>query len=217
MKNKLYIIMIILIGTLYCNYDNIDPEATYVVTFQAYWSSTTHPVNFPNNAHWSGLVGATHNNSISFWEIGELASPGIELMAETGGKTTLLDEVEFQITEKTAGSSLSGGSIALSPGSVSLTFNIKKEFPLVTLVSMVAPSPDWFTGVSGLSLIENGFWVSKKEVEIFAYDAGTDSGLTYTSSNIETDPKENIIKIESSPFMVNNKIVAVGKFIFKKQ
>ena len=77
-------------------------------------------------------------------------------MAEQGRKTRLDAEVAAAVAEGRAQQVLSGGDVPLSPGTVSLDFDITRDHPLVTLVSMVAPSPDWFVGVSGLGLIENG-------------------------------------------------------------
>jgi hypothetical protein len=48
-----------------------------------------------------------------------------------------------------------------SPSSVSLSFEVTQAYAFVSLVSMLAPSSDWFVGASGLSLIENGQWVEE--------------------------------------------------------
>ena len=42
--------------------------------------------------------------------------------------------------------------------------DISQDHPLVTLVTMVAPSPDWFVGVSAMALFENGQWIPTREV-----------------------------------------------------
>lgn len=68
---------------------------------------------------------------------------------------------------------------ATVPAEPSRTFIITSAFPYVTLVSMVAPNPDWFVGVSGLLLIANGEWRNEVVVELSPWDAGTDSGATY--------------------------------------
>ena len=44
-----------------------DSTADYTVSFEAIWSSGTHPTNFPPNPHFSPLIGATHNASVVFW------------------------------------------------------------------------------------------------------------------------------------------------------
>src|SRR5258706_7367147 len=133
--------------------------AEYQVTFQSSWSQATHPVDFPSNAHFSGLIGGSHSNQVSFWNVGALASTGIKDMAELGSKTPLMQEVQTAVTAGTAHAVLSGGGIGVSPGSVTMTFAVEEAFPYVTLVSMLAPSPDWFVGVSGLSLRANGAWI----------------------------------------------------------
>ena len=189
--------------------------ANYIVTFESTWSSTTHPSNFPDSPHFSGLIGGTHNEHASFWSVGSAASDGMEDMAETGGKNILADEIESSISDGNAISVLSGGNIALSPGSVSLDFNISSVYPYVTLVSMIAPSPDWFVGVSGLNLCQNGNWVSSEVVDLYAYDAGTDSGATYTAADKDTSPQGAITELNTGVFKVNGVVPTLGTFTFE--
>ncbi len=183
----------------------------YEVLFESTWSEATHPIDFPTNPHFSGLIGGLHNDQVSFWNEGELASLGIKNMAELGSKTELASEVQAAITAGTAAAVLSGGGIAVSPGSVALAFTVDDAFPLVTLVSMLAPSPDWFIGVSGLSLRENGAWIPQLVVDLVVYDAGTDSGPSYRSPNEPTVPPVPIFENQAGPFATNN---VVGTFTF---
>jgi hypothetical protein len=174
--------------------------ARYLLTFESTWSASTHPEGFPANPHFSGLVGAVHDSRVSFWMPGEEASPGIEAMAELGSKTLLLAEVAEALGQGTAAAELSGGGIALSPGSVTLEFEAHEDFPLLTIVSMVAPSPDWFVGVTALPLRDVGGWLPSLQVELVVYDAGTDSGTDYTSENADTQPRELITALTEPPF-----------------
>lgn len=186
-------------------------QARYKVTFQADWSRQTHPTDFPNNPHFSGLIGGTHGAGHHFWEVGALASDGIESMAETGSKTLLTQEVNAAISAGDAEYLLSGGGTN-SPGSVSMSFDISSDFSQVTLVSMIAPSPDWFVGVDGLELFQNGRWVDQVVIDLAPYDSGTDSGTTYTSSNSNTNPADPIFEITGYPFFG----VPLGTFTFEK-
>jgi len=218
MKNRYKILIIsaiLLIATL-LNTGCIDRDAvTYEVVFDATWSEETHPDDFPSNPHFSGLIGATHNDEVSFWTEGELASPGIKNMAETGSKNPLQQEILTAIGDRTAYNRITGNGIATSPGSVSIEFKVSKDYPLVSLVTMIAPSPDWFVGVDSLSLYENDEFVDEKVVTLYAYDAGTDSGTNYTSPDDPTDPPETIFKIEGNPFYYEEEIVPLGTFTFK--
>jgi hypothetical protein len=195
-----------------------DFTARYQVVFNATWSQQTHPTNWPANAHFSGLVGGTHNASVHFWRDGETASEGIRLMAELGQKTTLLDEIAPAIANGTADFQLSGGGISPSPGSVTLVFPqaMRRDFPLVTLVSMIAPSPDWFVGVDGLNLIEDGRWVTNKVVALYGMDTGTDSGASYASPDLVTVPRGVVTEFTGFPALVNGVIVPFGYYTFTR-
>ena len=118
------------------------------------------------------------------------------------------------ISAGSARSVLSGGGIGRSPGAVELTFEVDRDSPLVTLVSMLAPSPDWFVGVSGLNLRGNGQWRDEVTVPLAVYDAGTDSGTSYTASNSATTPPDPIAELTSSPF---DQLMVVGEFRFVRQ
>lgn len=192
------------------------PSARYRLVFEATWSAATHPTDFPANPHFSGLIGATHSDGARLWEVGEAASPGIKNMAETGGKSPLTGEIAALINGGTACAEISGGGINPSPGTVSVEFTATQDCPLVSVVSMIAPSPDWFVGVSGLSLYEDGDWVEEKTVPLFAYDAGTDSGSSYASPNQPTAPPEPIHRLESAPVLTGSDIPPFGTFTFTR-
>ena len=192
-------------------------EARYRVTFTATWSAATHPRNFPRGPHFSGLVGATHGD-VRIWQSGKVASGGMEQMAETGGKSRLLGEIDQLIERGSAHARLSGGGLSTSPATVSLEFTAVSSHPFVTLVSMLAPSPDWFVGVSALPLMEDGTWKARAEVALVVYDAGTDDGAVFTAGNADSDPAEPIAALTSDPddtdFTAGKP--AVGTFVFER-
>jgi len=188
----------------------------YIVTFDAFWSEEKHPDDFPSNPHFSGLIGASHNEEVSFWSVGEFASLGIKNMAETGNKNQLNIEIGKAILNETAYDILSGDGINPSPGSTNVTFTVSEDYPLVSLVTMIAPSPDWFVGVNGLNLYQNGSFVNEKIVSLYAYDAGTDNGTSYKSPDEPTEPPVTIFKIENYPFIYDDEIIPLGTFEFIK-
>ena len=194
----------------------VDATATYQVLFQATWSVETHPQGFPPSPHFSGLIGAIHKPGTAFWGDSTIASPGVEQMAETGRKSPLDSEIAAAIQAGTARSAVSGDGINRSPGSVGLTFEASRDFPLVTLVSMIAPSPDWFVGVSGLNLLADGKWTEGRVVELHPYDAGTDDGASYTSPNQDTVPPEPVSRIRKAPFGTGEGGKPVGTFTFTR-
>lgn len=195
---------------------NPDPVARYVVTFQSDWSPQTHPTDWPFDAHYSGLIGGTHNSRVSFWQDGQLASPGIQLMAEKGRKSPLDQEVMAAIAAGNAEFVLSGDALGGSPRSLTMEFTIGVNFPLVTLVTMVAPSPDWFVGVSGLPLLVDNKWVAEQSATLYPYDAGTDSGVTYAAENLETRPYVPVHRLLGFPVAVNGAVAPFGTMTFRR-
>ena len=189
-----------------------DYRAIFRVTFEADWSASTHPQDFPSNPHFSGLVGGTHGSDARLWALDSLATPGIRSMAETGSKSALLNEVDEMIAQGVAETALSGPGITLSPGMASMELEVSQPFPLVSLTSMIAPSPDWFVGVDSLNLRSGGKWVEERVVDLLPLDAGTDSGATYNSANRATSPPEEIYLIEQSPL---DNGVPLGRFRFE--
>ena len=198
--------------------DTGETSARYRLTFNAEWSADLHPINFPPPAHFSGLVGAVHNDQIKIWETGQIASPGIELMAETGGTDLLLAEIADAIATGTVASEIAGGGVPVSPGTVSIEFEVTRDHPLISVTSMIAPSPDWFVGIRDVALFDGTAFVDSLTLELPAYDSGTDSGLRFTSADLDTQPREPITRVTSdaadSDFV--NGLPSLGQFVIEK-
>lgn len=200
-------------------------DAQYRVTFTSVWDDINFPTNFPSNAHFSGLVGATHDGSVSFWGDGVMASSGVQQVAETGGKSVFITEIADQQDIGSTDVLLDGGGIASSPNEVSYEFSINQSFSEVTLISMVAPSPDWFVGVHDLDLYDDvkDEWIDEMIVNLAVYDAGTDSGESFRSDNEAEGMPENIALLTSDPTdtdFVNGiqsaTMESVGSFTFER-
>ena len=179
--------------------------AQYRITFSNLWTAENHPDRYPGNAHYSRFIGAVHNADASFWAPGQPATTGIKNMAEFGANAVLSAEIQAGID---AGHALA--EIALG------TFDINQDFPLVSMVSMVAPSPDWFIGVHDLPLFDGGQWTDDLTIQLFPYDAGTDSGTTYTAPNQATVPPQPIARITGAPFLNGAELRPLGTFRFER-
>ena len=197
-------------------------SASYTITFASTWSATTHPTNFPSSSspHYSPLIGAVHNNQFEMWAVGRTvgtdAAAGMEQMAETGGTSSLRSYIQAAVSSGTAKSVIAGSGIGSSPGQTSVTVELTQTHPEVSLVSMIFPSPDWFIGVHNLSLFESGAWVSEKTIQLRLYDAGTDDGPSYSSTDANSSPKEPISRLTSSDTDFRNGEPHVGSFTFRR-
>ena len=173
-------------------------SATYTVTFTGAWTAEATPGGVPDGAHFSPLIGGVHNADVAFLEAGGQATPGIESMAERGRTATLTEEIQ------------AAGANALSvlrkdsgPGATaSDTFEavtVTADHPRITLLSMIAPSPDWFVGVFGLSLLDaEGNWADALTVNLYPWDAGTEEGDDFSFDNAATVPPGTIVSLRGT-------------------
>ncbi len=185
--------------------------ATYAVTFRGAWTNTVTPGGVPAGAHFSRLIGGVHNSAVSFLESGETSSAGVEAMAEVGGWTDLRDEVVA--AEPDALSTLIGDTDSISAtSSKSLTATLTTEHPRVTLVTMIAPSHDWFVGVSGLPLLDSeGRWLRSHEVNLYPWDAGTEEGTDFSlSPSVATSPLGVIESIRGTGLFTTEPIATLS-------
>lgn len=172
--------------------------ASYSISFVSEWDAERFPTNFPGNPHFSPLVGATHNDQITFWENGGSATDGIELMAETGNKSTFKSEITTAIGNSNAKEIVEASGPFNSPGSACVEGEANTTYPLLTLTSMIAPSPDWFVGVNSLNLRENNEWINTQRVDLRLYDAGADGGERFTSGDNDAG-REDVISRLTTP------------------
>ncbi|GAB3829626.1 spondin domain-containing protein [Hymenobacter jeollabukensis] len=165
--------------------------ALYRVTFEATWSASTH-ANFPYGAHFSPPMGLSHRADGLIYRPGQLASKGIKDMAELGHNGFLRTEINALRGSGAALRLLDGAGGFNSPGTFTDTIRLDADHPLLAVVTMIAPSPDWFAALEAENLLVDGQWVARRSVPARAYDAGTDSGPSFTAPNQPTTPAEPI-------------------------
>ena len=164
-------------------FDRSSVEATYKVLISNFWGAEEFPQEFPDHAHLSLWGGATHNSAVSFWNLDEVASKGIEDVTEAGLIDVLLfDEVAPAISQGTAGSMIevrqfTDAAMDGQPGMLEFELTVTQGHSLVTMLSMLGPSPDWFVGVSGQSMQNDGLWLDELIVDSPLYDGGTKSDI----------------------------------------
>ncbi|WP_412069808.1 spondin domain-containing protein [Rubrivirga sp. IMCC43871] len=184
--------------------------ATYAVTFEATWSAETHPEAFPPDPHFSRLTGAAHTAEVSLWRLGAVASDGVRAMAETGSMAGLRAEVEAL---GDAAAYVEGDPLRPSPGTAGATVTVTDARPVATVVSMLAPSPDWFVGVDGLDLRDGDGWADRVVVDAVVYDAGTDDGAGYTAPDAPRTDRAPIAAVAYAPLAGT----VVGRLVFERQ
>ena len=165
-----------------------EPTARYTVTLDVTWGSATHPTTRPPGSHTSPPVAIAHAEPGDLFRTGTGASAGIETMAEVGSTSTLVAELSADATVE----SVQTGRRIDGPGVDTFEFDVDQQHRFISLVTMLAPSPDWFIGVDSIELFADDLWAPRIEVELGSYDAGTDSGSNFISPNANTSPAQPI-------------------------
>ncbi|MFH0344603.1 MAG: spondin domain-containing protein [Chromatiales bacterium] len=194
------------------------PEARYQVTFERTWSGETHPKDFPLLAHFSPVIGVTHDARYSPIHAGGTATPGLERLCEEGKHQPLDAEIRSAIKAGTAGMLIeTSDPIRDVPGQAVASFEIDPAHPMVSIAAMIAPSPDWCAVAADVELFEGGQWLAKKTVMLYAWDAGTDSATSYRAFDKDMEPR-GPVQLNDGPYFVRaGKHVPVGQVTFVRQ
>ena len=116
---------------------------------------------------------------------------------------------------------ISAGTVS-SPGTLSdIKVYVNSKYPLVSVITMIAPSPDWFVGVDDVDMCDaaTGKFMDQMSFNLGPWDSGTDSGKLFDSVNEVTNPVEPIFlitKTMDTVFKGNNSIPPLAKMIFTK-
>ena len=198
----------------------MDP-ATYKVEFTPLWTKAAFPFEYPDTSlihrpHFSGLIGTAHNSGYHVFAEGQMPTPGLERLSEEGKHDPLDAEIKAAIA--------AGNALALSESDPLKDFTktsttevmVDAAHPMVSLVAMIAPSPDWFAGVSDVNLMENGAWVATKTLDVNPYDSGGDDGTTYLADDKDTNPKKPTSLNKSPHFQKDGKVQPVARITFTR-
>ncbi|XP_018611971.1 spondin-2a [Scleropages formosus] len=174
--------------------------ASYVLVFTGHWSPQTFPKQYPlfrPPAQWSKLIAVTHNAQFRLWQEGAPASQGAQSFAEEGVTAEVVKEAREARKWRAVGSMYRTPGIPTGTGHSSTELLLQPRNPQLSLMVKVIPSPDWFVGIDSLNLCEHNDWRQEVTLDLRPFDAGTDSGFTFSSPNFPTNPPENITQITS--------------------
>ncbi|XP_072369028.1 spondin-2-like [Scyliorhinus torazame] len=176
--------------------------ASYSLVFKGKWSPSAFPKQYPlyrPPAQWSPLIAVTHDDKYQLWQLDSLASPGTQEYTERGTHATLMQETENM---KNKMHSIAGffkaPAIPNGIGQRSIKLTVYPTHPLLSFMVRIVPSPDWFVGGNSIILCEGNQWKEELTLDLYPYDAGTDSGFTFSSPNFATVPQDKITKITAA-------------------
>lgn len=79
-------------------------------------------------------------------------------------------------------------------GTKEMEIMVKGMYSMVSVISMLAPSPDWFVGVDSYDLCGSSGWKDSGMMELHAWDAGTKDDKNFTAGTMDTMPRD-VIKL----------------------
>lgn len=205
-------------------------EASYIMIFEGLWSQQTHPKDFPSTlqlTHFSDIIGCTHSKNITMWAEGQYASEGLRQVAEFGSSSIMESELLDKKSYLRSLIKIPGLWYPKMNSNATKKFRVDRQHNLLSLASMLGPSPDWFTGISKMNLCTRDCsWIENLTVDLPLFDAGTDNGISYMSPNAPTIPQEPVYRITSSypedpraPFyeMHGGPIQPIARLYFKRE
>jgi hypothetical protein len=185
MDTKTIAIIVIIIGVILAlwyfskNKLSSSNKIFYKVQFISDWGNNRQEINAPSNPHTGNMFLISHNEKINLFKVGSYAPKGISNTSMYG----TIDDLLAAFDRDRNHDGIARAPVLMTPGQQSLMISADEKFHYLSFVTMVAPSPDWFTGISGLNLIENGQWIRNKTIPLYVYDAGTDSGTAFNTEH----------------------------------
>ena len=157
-----------------------------------------HGETLPADATFASVAFATHESTVSYFNAGEAASAGFKAFAETGSTALLVEELAAQTHNSNVFPRKAGGTFPQG-ATAAQTFESHRASlgqDHLTFVASFSESPDWFVGARNIDLRPGGVWIEELEVDLFAWDAGTDSGADWDSADSAIDPPANVTSLK---------------------
>lgn len=166
-------------------------ERKFEVTFNILWGSPGYPIAAPENPHTGNILVFVHDSQFDSRDIQErsYASPGIQLSAEYG----IVDELEKEVASYKGVRDIIKMDVLNAPGSKTFTVTSDINHPLLTFVTMLAPSQDYYT-TGTVNLFDH----VGQCMNLYALKAGTQRRSIFV-----TEPKEAVLTRERISIALN--------------
>lgn len=168
------------------------------------------------SAHWSRLIGFAHSARYALFADGATASSGLALLATNGRVSVLQAELSEAQRRGRAGVPVVQPGLDAGVGIFTFELDVDEKLNRISFATMLAPSPDWFAGISGVALHEDGRWRTQVHVPLWPWDAGADSGEHYTDVNVETQPRQSVRLLTHPDFLTPEGLLPIGQASFTR-
>lgn len=129
-----------------------DSLAVYKVTLEGHWNRELFPKHFPEHrpaAHFSKSFGISHNSSFNLFKIDQIATTGLKQFCESTD-TDVWENGE--INGKLIFDEFIIAKLTDPMDQVESRLFVQSNSSLISLVTKLMPSPDWFIGIDSLQV-----------------------------------------------------------------
>lgn len=194
------------------------PAATYDLNFTSNFTEENNPQDYPTGATFGTIVAITHAPEVSVFSLGQAASDGMALYAESGDVEGLAAFISTSLGEEGDGLfSISTGGNINAEASTTLSVTVTPARTRITFLARLNPSPDWFVGVSSFNVVDatGEALIDMAQLELRPLDAGVILGSTYEAN----DGAENagISVYDEAPFGNGNALSEpIGNLVIER-
>lgn len=162
--------------------------AHYRVTLEGTWTPESANAPVPEDAYFGPAFATIHSDRISLYQRWERVTPGVQFLIETGATSIVENDAGALVATREIKDTAKGTRLGPQEQH-SLHLIADEAFHRLSLAAMLAPSPDWFVGLSGFELCQDGQWVEGHAQALTAYDAGTDAGKAFGAADDPMSPQ----------------------------
>lgn len=167
--------------------------AAYNLELTTSFTEIENPQDYPTNASFGTIVAIVHAPEISVYRLGQIASDGMALYAESGDVEGLAAFIGASLGQNTDGlfSITTGGTVG-AESSVTTSVSVTPVRSRITYLARLNPSPDWFLGVSDFDVVDGNTLIDMAELSLQPIDAGVVLGDTYEANGGSENAAINI-------------------------
>ncbi|WP_299678132.1 spondin domain-containing protein [uncultured Dokdonia sp.] len=176
-----------------------EASASYTIELTTNFNQTDNPQDYPTNASFGTIVAIAHAPEVSVYSLGQLASDGMALYAESGDVDGLAAFISTSLGEEGDGLfSITTAGMVGPESSASTSVTVTPTRTRITVLARLNPSPDWFLGVSSFNVVNGDELIDLEEMELRPIDAGVILGDTYEAN--DGDENAAISIYDGAPF-----------------
>ncbi len=164
-----------------------EASASYDLDFTTDFTEEDNPQDYPSNASFGTIIVITHAPEVSVFSIGQAASDGMALYAESGDVEGLSSFISTSLGESGDGLfSITTAGVVGPQATTTTSISVTPARTRITFLARLNPSPDWFLGVSSFDVVNaDDTLVEFQEIGLQPLDAGVVLGNTYEANDGE--------------------------------